>query len=545
MTMPTRWENGAATGERLHPLKYALTLSEEPLSTAKLTLMPDEPVAVLDFYELFTPTESAGIFRVASIGRDYRTGMRTATLERGECVLGDTLVPGAGTTFSGTMAEAVDELLSYQPTQMWQAGTIEATADVYLQIGEKTILNMLLSMMGSAPNYHLEFDQSAYPWTVNIRANATTPTSEGRLGRNITGCSISYDTSDMCTRVLSDKLTDGHLDSPHINDYAQIFEQTIVLDEAATDAQNIAVAQSYMANRDTPVISIDIDARGLYAVTGVTIDRFRLSQLFRLALPEYGITENQRIIEMTWRDMLANPEAISLVLANRGTDLIVDIARAHKGGGGGRSSAGGKGLEKAESDFRTRIDQTDRYIALTAEQISTQMQAAITVQADRITALVTRQDATEATVSNHSASLIVMANEIAAKVERSDYEVDQQTMEGRISHAESSITQNADQIALRVKKNEVVSEINQTSETIKIQASKIELSGYVTASDLAATNAQITDMLGGDATFTTLRARSTYLGSSSGGNVHIYGQTVRVYSVVDTSGNTHHVFGYT
>ncbi len=55
----------------------------------------------------------------------------------------------------------------------------------------------------------------------------------------------------------------------------------------------------------------------------------------------------------------------------------------------------------------------------------------------------------------------------------------------RVTEAESKITQNADNINLRVEKSGVISAINQSSETISIDASKINLSGYVTVSALA------------------------------------------------------------
>ncbi len=47
----------------------------------------------------------------------------------------------------------------------------------------------------------------------------------------------------------------------------------------------------------------------------------------------------------------------------------------------------------------------------------------------------------------------------------------------RVSTAESSITQNAENIELKVSKDGVISSINQSSESVKIQASKIEIDG--------------------------------------------------------------------
>lgn len=55
----------------------------------------------------------------------------------------------------------------------------------------------------------------------------------------------------------------------------------------------------------------------------------------------------------------------------------------------------------------------------------------------------------------------------------------------RVTKAEAKITQNSDNINLRVEKNGVISAINQSSEAVSIDASKINLSGYVTISSLS------------------------------------------------------------
>ena len=56
----------------------------------------------------------------------------------------------------------------------------------------------------------------------------------------------------------------------------------------------------------------------------------------------------------------------------------------------------------------------------------------------------------------------------------------------RVGNLQSQITVNAGNINLKVSKNNVISEINQTSESITIQAAKINLSGYVKATDITA-----------------------------------------------------------
>ena len=220
-----------------------------------------------------------------------------------------------------------------------------------------------------------------------------------------------------------------------------------------------------------------------------------------------------------------------------------------------------------------RIDVTERAITLEVtdrKNGDNQLSSRITVEAGRITSEVTRATSAEGTLSsritqnatsiqsevsartqadtNLSSRITQNAESISAEVTRAG--TAEATLSGRIQV-------NADKVSLVVKETSqsgvyeidsasIVLGINgQTGSYVKIKAKTIDLDGYVTVSELNATDARIDNLLNGTTTATTIRATNTYFGSSSGGNVHIYGQTVRVYSVVDTAGNTHHVFGYT
>lgn len=208
------------------------------------------------------------------------------------------------------------------------------------------------------------------------------------------------------------------------------------------------------------------------------------------------------------------------------------------------------------------------------------LSSAITVEAGRITSEITRATTAEGTLSSRitqtdtaiqtevtrattaegtlttnlateSSRITQTANAISAEVTRATNAED--LLSGRITVA-------SDKVSLVVKENageyvvdaaSIVLGINaQTGSYVEISASKIDLDGYVTASQLNVQKARIDNLLSGtteadELRTSSLRASNARLGSSSGGNVTIYGQTVRVYSVVDTSGNTHHVFGYT
>ena len=84
---------------------------------------------------------------------------------------------------------------------------------------------------------------------------------------------------------------------------------------------------------------------------------------------------------------------------------------------------------------------------------------------------------------------------ITAEVKRAKNE------EGKLS---ARIEVTADGIKTKVDKNGVISAINQTAETIEISASRINLSGYVTASQLEATNGRINSLVAGESAFTQI-----------------------------------------
>ncbi|MGP9074790.1 phage tail spike protein [Geobacillus thermodenitrificans subsp. calidus] len=84
-------------------------------------------------------------------------------------------------------------------------------------------------------------------------------------------------------------------------------------------------------------------------------------------------------------------------------------------------------------------------------------------------------------VSSAETSITQLSNQIQLKANQSTVD----TLANRISSAESSINLLSDQIQLKVDKDGVISAINQTAEQIKIQASKVDLSGYVTFTNLS------------------------------------------------------------
>jgi phage minor structural protein len=103
-------------------------------------------------------------------------------------------------------------------------------------------------------------------------------------------------------------------------------------------------------------------------------------------------------------------------------------------------------------------------------------------------------------------SITQLSDQITLKANKS--EVD--TLTNRISNAESQINILSDEIELRVEKDGVVSAINQSPESIKIQASKIDITGAVTFSSLSSTLQQ---SFNADGTVKTSRLSGTIVDS--------------------------------
>lgn len=136
-----------------------------------------------------------------------------------------------------------------------------------------------------------------------------------------------------------------------------------------------------------------------------------------------------------------------------------------RGGGGG----GGKSVKEELSDIY-------RWATITAEK----EKSLISLNAGLIDRTQQYMSAAGIDINGELAQVKVLATK-----ETTD------ALTGRVSRAESSIKVNSDNIELKVSKDGVISAINQTAERIVIQASKINLNGYVTASQLEAEIAKI------------------------------------------------------
>ena len=99
--------------------------------------------------------------------------------------------------------------------------------------------------------------------------------------------------------------------------------------------------------------------------------------------------------------------------------------------------------------------------------------------------------------------------------------------------AQASISLNASNILLRVEKNGVISSINQTAESITISASRVNLSGYTTISQLNAKFAEIDGLSVSSFSVTNLGCTSGVFSSLTANTTLRYGN-----ATIDKSSKT-------
>lgn len=308
-----------------------------------------------------------------------------------------------------------------------------------------------------------------------------------------------------------------------------------------TDA-NVLIQKTWEALKATsaPRVSIDCMVRDLYRL-GYADEPVRLHDTAIVDIEPTGTSVQLEIIRLTvdLLDPTATRPTIGAYIPNIIYIQRQTSNRASGGRGGGASGrrGGGTNAEDQISEFETEIQANNYEISLRAYQrdmtnvenilraagisinaqgvaiyatdLTTNLGSMFNVQSDRITNLVTRTDTLETGQSNMEASLILMADQIASKVSQHDYD---DTL-GEIAVMESSITQLSNSIESKVSYNdyngnEIASRINQTATTILLSASKINLEGYVTASELSATNANIANLVNGSTTAQMLKAAS-------------------------------------
>lgn len=486
---------------RLHPVEQSVDDRVTPLSTASLTLPQGEHAAFHDWVEVFTQNGSAGVYRVSGASETY-TDEASVELEHGICALGDAIIPGKA-TISGTLSQVLSAMLGYQVVTaagapLWALGSVSTDAQASFDHDSTNLLSAVLAVV---PDGHmLTFDQSSLPWRLGVAAMETVPSCEGRLSRNLRSVTVTVDDEDFCTRIYCDKLPEpGYMDGPTVGTWG-VVAKTITAQDNVTQESLVGYITQYLEDHKNPRVSIECDAEDLSAITGESIDRLEKGRLFRLALPDYGVAMEERILAVRTGSAYDEPERVRLTLANsiRDTaDTLVYIDNAVTGGAsssyGGYIRGGGSGISPAS--VLDMLKKTETYIT---EDLAWTQEAGLRIESNYSELYATKK----AIVGDWTKPVEEIDALIRASTDNGGLVAMLVGRKNSTEEVNAAIAATADGgglATIKVDKDGVISAINVSSEKVVISSSRIDLQGYVTVDQLSAEfasfNSSITDNL--------------------------------------------------
>lgn len=326
---------------RLNVKSQSVSLQMTPLSTASVALCERSEATVKDYVELFTARGSAGIFRITGKESGYGTGGDSLSLEHGICVLGDASTPEGerATTdnpdagkLRGTYRDVLSTLLSFQTAKiggvaMWTLGAVEIpdTETVTYEYDGGQVLHAILDVLGTIDGYALSFNQSVYPWVMHVKTLEDTPSCEGRMTRNVNTARVMLDISELCTRVDCKRLPGGYMQLEDDPQWGIVSKRLTFADELPIEIVE-RECRMYLEAHHKPRVSIEIDGLDLAAITNEPLDRIDCGRMMRLAMPEYGLTVNERVVSVEYVAVVSRPEQVTVTLSTTVRDASAGLS---------------------------------------------------------------------------------------------------------------------------------------------------------------------------------------------------------------------------
>lgn len=464
MNLPRVLDSSGNIVKIIHPIRVSLNLNIVPLSYASIRLSKNENLPARGLVELFSPYGSVGVFRVRNPHDAYGDEMTTAELEHSIAEVGDYIVK-----------EKIDEMISansamtrifkHYKGKLWQLGSVSALGSdkVAVSINYNRVLDSMLAILEQKPDCMMAFNFATNPWTVSIVKKGTEVTAEGRLTRNVTSATVSYDDTELCTRVWYESYTkkNGEVtsswkskDADTIGKYGVIERDISTSSDMTTDEIN-TVVNTFLSEHKKPRVSVSIEGVELSQITGESMDKISLGKMYRLVIPEYNVVVEDIVVGLSWDDLYNKPMDIFVDVGDQEDTVVTFLHNLDaKGSGGGGGGGGKKKEEEKWKEYKTNYYKDDYRIDLNAQKLN---------RANDILE--------QAGLELNSKGVLIYARE------------------GNTIGSQIKVLK--DNIDLKVSKNGVVSAINLSPEKITIQAKKIDLNGYVTARNFGTTLANL------------------------------------------------------
>lgn len=491
------------TPARKVPLEsLSLRLSERE-STGNMVPVIMDGIGIDSWFLDDTEPGRGIVWRVRSIQTAYATNTPTVQLEHVVCCLKDRVLFGSyepadmGGSSTVTAEQAIRFILSKQSD--WRLGRCEYAFSAPYKFDGDSLFDAIKKVTDTLDGSWWDLDTSTYPFVLNIIQKPAGVVCEMRPGRNLSAVTRQVNTSGMYTRFYPIGKDDLHISTGYVSRNEAIYgvrEKVEVDQELATEAELISWANEKLLKHAQPDVTITVEGLELAEATGESLDKLTLGRVCRIPLAEFNTTIEERITQLEYPDKARNPSKVRMTLSNQQDDrdilhLIADEIKT----GGGRSGRGGRASAKKAKEDHAWFEDTNEHVAMCAIGIIG-TDASGKPNWQRLSRLDVNENGIYGEVKSVQGD-VVIAN---TKISQNEYDIRLEANraseeEGKLS---SRINVNARGIEMRVEKNGVISAINQTSESVTIQARRINLSGYVTVSQLTTTNGRIDNLMSGN-----------------------------------------------
>ena len=491
------------TPARKVPLEsLSLRLSERE-STGNMIPAIMDGIGIESWFMDDTEPGKGIVWRVRSIQTAYATNTPTVQLEHVVCCLKDRVLfdsyepADMGGSSTVTAEQAIRFILSKQSD--WRLGRCEYAFSAPYKFDGDSLFDAIKKVTDTLDGSWWDLDTSTYPFVINIIQKPAGAVCEMRPGRNLSAVTRQVNTSGMYTRFYPIGKDDLHISSGYVSQNESVYgvrEKVEVDQELATEAELISWANEKLLKHAQPDVTITVEGLELAEATGESLDKLTLGRVCRIPLAEFNTTIEERITQLEYPDKARNPSKVRMTLSNQQDDrdilhLIADEIKT----GGGRSGRGGRASAKKAKEDHAWFEDMNEHVAMCAIGIIG-TDASGKPNWQRLSRLDVNEDGIYGEVKSVQGDVVIANTKISQNENNIRLEANRASEEeGKLS---TRINVNARGIEMRVEKNGIISAINQTSESVTIQARRIDLRGYVTSFQLATTNGRIDNLMSGN-----------------------------------------------
>ncbi|MBY7121763.1 phage tail protein [Bacillus sp. 16GRE42] len=328
--------------ENAYNIKYSPPLNE--LWTAGFSLPFTDPkrkeIETFDYVELFDNGKRIGMFRIMDSDeeREVHEKIITYDCEHVLSTLMDSVLFGYHERINLTTRENIEYLLSKQRIKHWKLGRCDFVK--YFQYSwenEDTILGPLYSIAKPFDEkFQWTWNDSSYPWTLNLVRYSDEITGELRYRKNMKGIKRKVEAKDVMTRIYPLGYGEGvnqltiksvnnglpYIDAPDfVRELHDGFDY-IWVDRKIEDAKTLyASAKSLLLKACMPKVTYEISAIDYELIDPYKIEKYETGKLVRLYDEDFNISVDLRVMDRSKDDVTGNPLDVKLVLENKVTDL--------------------------------------------------------------------------------------------------------------------------------------------------------------------------------------------------------------------------------